>query len=76
MLKETIIKECIVLLKRDDVKKEIKNLISPLTELILVEIYPYLYFALMFFFIGFCLNVVIFILFLYNKLFFCKKNLN
>lgn len=72
MLKETIIKECLVLLKRDDVKKEIKNLISPLIELILVEIYPYLYFSLMFFFIGFCLNLVIFILLIYNKPFFQK----
>ena len=33
---------CVSILKREDVKR-IKNLVSPLIDLILVDIYPYIY---------------------------------
>ena len=37
--RDAIIEQCLAILKRDDVKQELKNLISPLVELILIEIY-------------------------------------
>ena len=43
MLKDSIIQECLVILKREDVKNEFKNILSPFIELIIKQIYPYLY---------------------------------
>ena len=57
MIKETIINECLLVLKRDDVKKELKNLLSPLIDLVLMQIYPYLYLSLLFVLISFLLDV-------------------
>ena len=48
MFKETIINECLLILKREDIKNELKHLLTPLIDLILVQIYPYLYLSLMF----------------------------
>ena len=42
MLKEKIIEECLQVIKREDVKKELKNLMTPLIDAIIVQIYPYL----------------------------------
>lgn len=73
MLKESIIKECKDVLKREDVKEEIKNLVSPLIDLIVVQIYPYIYLCLMFVVISFLLHLGIFILLLRNKSFLPPK---
>jgi hypothetical protein len=72
MLKESIIKECINVLKRDDVKREVKVFIAPIVELILAQIYPYIYLCVMFIVISFLLHLGIFILLLRNKSFFSK----
>lgn len=74
MLKDSIINECLILLKRKDVKDELKNLFSPIIDLIIVQIYPYLYLCLMFVLISFLLHLGIFILLLRNKSFFSKAN--
>jgi hypothetical protein len=74
MLKDSIISECLILLKRKDVKDELKNLFSPIIDLIIVQIYPYLYLCLMFVLISFLLHLGIFILLLRNKSFFSKAN--
>lgn len=74
MLKESIINECLILLKRNDVKDELKNLFSPIIDLIIIQIYPYLYLCLMFVLISFLLHLGIFILLLRNKPFFSKAN--
>ena len=42
-MKDSIIKQCLDILKTDDVRHEIKILFSPVTDLILYEIYPYIY---------------------------------
>jgi len=60
---------CLDVLKREDVKKELKNLITPLVDLILVDIYPYIYLSLIFVVISFILHLGIFILLLKNKIF-------
>jgi hypothetical protein len=72
MFKDAIIEECLVILKREDVKSELKNLLSPLIDLILIQIYPYLYLSLIFVLISFLLHLGIFILLLRNKSFFYK----
>ena len=67
MSQGTLINQCLNILKRDDVKTEIKNLITPLINMILVEIYPYIYLSLIFVIISFLLHLGIFILLLRNK---------
>jgi len=71
-MKDTIIQQCLMILKREDVKTEFKNLLSPLIELILIEIYPYIYLSLIFVIISFLLHLGIFVLLLRNKSFFTK----
>lgn len=66
-MKEAIIEQCLLILRRDDVNKEIKKMITPLIELILIEIYPYLYISLVFIIISFLLHLGTFILLLRNK---------
>ena len=72
MLKETIIQECLNVLKRDDFKKELTNLATPLIDLILINIYPYLYLSLIFVLISFLLHLGIFVLLVRNKYIFSK----
>jgi len=72
MLKDSIIQECLVILKREDVKNEFKNILSPFIELIIKQIYPYLYLCLIFVIISFLLHLGIFILLLRNKGLFSK----
>jgi hypothetical protein len=73
MLKDSIIQECLIVLKRNDVKDELKKLFSPIIDLIIIQIYPYLYLCLMFVLISFLLHLGIFILLLRNKSFFSKS---
>ena len=60
--KETIIKQCMAILHRDDVKGELKKLITPIVDMILVDIYPYLYVSLAFIVVSFLLHIGIFVL--------------
>jgi hypothetical protein len=74
MMKNTLINECMDLLKRDDVKTEFKHFMTPIVDLILVQINPYLYLCMMFVIISFLLHLGIFILLLRNKSFNLKGN--
>ena len=67
MSQSTLINQCLSILKRDDVKNELKKLISPLTDMILIELYPYIYLSLIFVIISFLLHLGIFVLLLRNK---------
>jgi hypothetical protein len=73
MLKDSIIQECLVILKREDVKKEFKDMLTPFIDLIITQIYPYLYLCLIFVIISFLLHLGIFILLLKNKGVFSKN---
>ena len=66
--KEKIIQECLEILGRDDVKTEIKNITKPLIDIILREIYPYIYISIIFVLISFLLILGIFIILMRNKL--------
>lgn len=59
---------CIHILKNTKVKSELKNLFKPIIDLILVDIYPYIYLSLIFVFISFLLILGIFILLLRSKI--------
>jgi hypothetical protein len=74
MLKNTVIQECINVLKRDDVKTEFKIFIAPVIDIILAQINPYLYLCMMFVIISFLLHLGIFVLLLRNKSFNWKNN--
>lgn len=65
---DKLIYECSTILKRDDVKKEIKNIFKPLFEMLLQYLYPYIYLSLIFVIISFLLILGIFILILRNKI--------
>ena len=72
-MKETIVNECLNVLHRDDVKKEFKELMRPLIDMLIKEIYPYIFLSIIFVFISFLLILGIFILLLRNKMFINKK---
>ena len=73
MIKNALIKECIEVLKRDDVKSEVKTFITPIIDLILIQINPYLYLCMMFVIISFLLHLGIFVLLLRNKTLYLKN---
>jgi hypothetical protein len=70
-MKDKFINDCLLLLKRDDVKNNIKEFTDPIIQLIasilLTEINPYIYLSLAFVIISFLLHLGIFILLLRNK---------
>lgn len=62
MKKDSLIKQCLDILKTDDVRQEIKLLFSPVTDLILYEIYPYIYLIIFLVFLIFILILAILII--------------
>ena len=61
-MKNSLIKQCLDILKTEDVRNEIKVLFSPVTDLILYEIYPYIYVIIGLVFLTFALMFTILIL--------------
>lgn len=61
-MKDFLIKQCLDILKTDDVRNEIKILFSPVTDLILYEIYPYIYVIIFLVFLIFILILAILII--------------
>ena len=59
-MKEQFIEQCLLILSRDDIKKELKELFKPLVSLIIQEIYPYIYLSLIFVILSFLLILGIF----------------
>lgn len=70
--KEKLINECVTILNKKEVKNSIKNLFYPLIDLILKEIYPYIYLSLIFVVISFLLILGIFIILMRNRYLFNK----
>ena len=62
MIKNTIIQECIDVLKRDDVKTEFKILFQPLMDFVLNQISPYIYLTILLVFLIFIMILAILIL--------------
>lgn len=61
-MKETFLKQCLDILKREEVKQEFKILIRPIIDVILQELYPYIYLSVLFVLFSFFLTLGIFIL--------------
>ncbi len=66
--KDKIIEECLEILNRDDVKNEFKNIMRPIIEMLLKDIYPYIYLSIIFVVISFLLILGIFVLLMRNKI--------
>ena len=69
-LKNTIINECLNLLKRDDVKHDLKEIMKPVVDMIIMQLYPYIFLSIIFVSISFLLILGIFILLLRYKFLF------
>ena len=59
-MKDQLIEQCLIILSREDVKKEVKELFKPVVSLLVQEIYPYIYLSLIFVIISFLLILGIF----------------
>lgn len=62
MKTESLVQQCLDMLKREDIKNEIKQLLKPVSDFIFYEIYPYIYMILLFFFVIFIMILAILIL--------------
>jgi hypothetical protein len=70
-MKDSLAKQCLDILKRDDVKDEIKILLKPLIDFILYEINPYIYMTVSLVFLIFIMILailIILIMILRNKI--------
>ncbi len=61
-MKDTLVKQCLDILKRDDVKNECKMLFKPLLDFVLYEINPYIYITVALIFMIFVMILAILIL--------------
>lgn len=66
--KELIIGECLQVLKRNDVKENIKELFNPIIQMLMKEIWPYIFISLLFVIISFLIILANFILLLRRKI--------
>lgn len=74
-MKESLVHQCLDILKREDIKNELKDLFKPVFNYILHEINPYIYIIITlicFIFIMILANLVLLILLLRNKQFIAK----
>jgi hypothetical protein len=67
--KEILINECLGVLKREDVKQNIKEMFYPIIDMIMIEIWPYIFISLLFVIISFLIILGNFILLLRSKSF-------
>ena len=65
--------KCLDILKQQEVQGEIKAFMKPFIDMILNEIYPYIYLSVLFVLVSFFLILGIFILLLRNKSFITKQ---
>jgi hypothetical protein len=66
-MKDSLVQQCLDILKREDVKNEIKTISKPLIDFIMYEINPYVYITVIFVFLIFIMNLAILIILLRNK---------
>jgi hypothetical protein len=64
-MKESIVQQCLDILKRDDVKNEFKLMLKPLIDFILYEINPYIYITLTLVFMIFIMILAILLILIY-----------
>ena len=73
-MKDSLVQQCLDILKRDDIKNELNLLSSSVIDFILYEIKPYVYMAILFIISMFIMNLAILIMI---SLLLCnKQNIN
>jgi len=60
--KEFMVKQCLELLNRKDIKEEIKEFIRPMINLVVQELYPYMFVCVVFSIVSFLMTLCIFII--------------
>jgi len=74
-MKDSLVQQCLDILKRDDIKNEFKMLLKPVIDFILYEINPYIYITVALVFLIFIMILAILIILitlLRNKLIITK----
>ena len=74
-MKDSLVQQCLDILKRDDIKTEFKMLLKPVIDFILYEINPYIYITVALVFLIFVMILailIILIMLLLNKLIISK----
>ena len=61
-MKDSLVQQCLDILKRDDIKNEFKMLLKPLIDFILYEINPYIYITVALVFLIFVMILAILII--------------
>ena len=61
-MKDSLVQQCLDILKRDDIKNEFKMLLKPVIDFILYEINPYIYITVALVFLIFVMILVILII--------------
>lgn len=61
-MKESLVQQCLDILKREDIKRELNVLSTSVFEFVLYEIKPYIYFAVLFILSIFIINLTILIM--------------
>jgi hypothetical protein len=61
-MKESLVQQCLDILKREDIKRELKLLSNSVMEFIVFEIKPYIYLAVLFILSIFIMNLTILII--------------
>jgi hypothetical protein len=61
-MKESIIQQCLDILKRDDIKNEMRTLFSPVLDIVIKVVNPYITITIGFVFLIFTMNLAILIL--------------
>jgi hypothetical protein len=67
IIRKSFLKQCLITLKREDIKDEIKTIFTPVVEFILQEISLYLYLFIFFILVSFILHLGILIILLRNN---------
>ena len=61
-MKDSLVQQCLDILKRDDIKNEFKSILKPIIDFILYEINPYIYITVTLVFMIFIMILAILII--------------
>lgn len=64
-MKDSLVQQCLDILKREDIKHELRTLLSPVINLILYELNPYIYTIITLVFLLFLMILAILILLIF-----------
>ena len=65
IMKDSLVQQCLDMLKREDIKNEFKTLFKPVLEFILYEINPYIYITVILVFLIFIMILAILVILIF-----------